>query len=473
MTDKKLTKAEFKKLKKKLINEKKSVWIKSTEQEKKEIFELARHYISFLSSAKTEREAVEFIFKEASSRRFQKYPQENSNRLIWTFRGKNVALSVKGKKSIMEGLHIIASHIDSPRLDLKPNPLYEDIDLAFLKTHYYGGIKKFHWLCRPLAVHGTFMKDDGRSIYIILGEKEEDPVFTINDLLPHLSGKVQAGKKIREAIPGEKLNLLVGGLPIEGPEDMKEGVKLALLKLLNEKYDIVEQDFTCAEIEVVPAGKARDVGLDKAFVGGYGQDDRVCAFASMKALFDVVEPEYTSLILFTDKEETGSDGSTGAKSRFLEKVIYDLIRNEGNEPQADSLDTIFLNTRAISADVTAAIEPDYQEVHEKLNNAKAGYGISLTKYTGSGGKYSANDANAEYLNWIRQIWNRDEVIWQTGSLGKIDEGGGGTIAKFLASRGMEIVDAGVPVLSMHSPFEVVHKADLYMTYRGYLAFLNG
>jgi aspartyl aminopeptidase len=287
-----------------------------------------------------------------------------------------------------------------------------------------------------------------------------------------LAGKVQATKKLREAIPGEKLNLLVGGIPINGPVGTKEKIKLSILELLNRKYGLTEHDFTCAEIEIVPAGRAREIGFDRAFVGGYGQDDRSCAYASLKALFETVSPEYTCVALFLDKEETGSDGNTGAKSRFIEKIIFDLVRNEGTELRPDSLTNIFFNSLAISADVTAGMDPDYMDVHEKNNDAMIGHGISLSKYTGSGGKYSANDANAEYLSWIRQVWNRAGVAWQAGEMGKVDEGGGGTIAKHLAAHGMEVVDAGTPLLSMHSPFEIAHKADLYMTFRAYHAFFS-
>lgn len=473
MTEKKFNKTEIKKLSRKLTTEKKSAWERCSASERGKIFKYAEHYAAFLSLVKTEREAVDFITKEALSRRFQRPGGKKAEKLIWSFRDKSAVLAVTGRKPISSGVRILASHIDAPRLDLKPNPLYEDLEMAFLKTHYYGGIKKFHWLCRPLAIHGLLIKGNGEEVKITVGEADNDPVFSINDLLPHLAGKVQATKKLREAIPGEKLNILVGGIPINGPEDTKEKFKLSILNMLNEQYGIVEQDFTGAEIEVVPAGKARDVGFDRAFTGGYGQDDRSCAYASLKAIFETASPEYTSVAIFLDKEETGSDGNTGAKSRLLEKVIFDLMRNEGTDIEPDSLTNVFINSLAISGDVTAGMDPDYMEVHEKNNDALIGHGISLTKYTGSGGKYSANDANAEYINWIRRIWDKAGVVWQAGEMGKVDEGGGGTIAKHLAAHGMEVVDAGPPLLSMHSPFEVAHKADLYMTYRAYLAFLNG
>ncbi|MGC9022162.1 MAG: aminopeptidase, partial [Dissulfurimicrobium sp.] len=374
---------------------------------------------------------------------------------------------------VNEGVLMIASHIDAPRLDLKQNPLYEELDMAYLKTHYYGGIKKFQWVTRPLALHGVAIKGDGRVAYIRLGEDADDPVFTINDILPHLAYKVQAEKKTSEAVPGEKLNVIFGGNPLLGPEDMKDAVKLSILKILNERYGIVEEDLVSAELELVPAGTARDVGLDRAFVGAYGHDDRSCAYAALKAVLEQQQPDRTIMAVFLDKEEIGSEGNTGAKSKFLELIMYDIIRRSGFKLGPDTLVRTFMNSRAISGDVTAGVEPDYQEVHEKRNDALMGYGICLTKYTGSRGKVGANDAHAEYVGWIRNIWNKAGVIWQTGELGKIDEGGGGTVAKYLAGYGMDVVDAGTPLLSMHSPFEVAHKADLFMTYKAYSAFYGG
>jgi aspartyl aminopeptidase len=472
MTNKKLNKTEAKRLAKQLLEQKKHGWHLCSASERKKILKYAEHYTDFLSLVKTEREAVNFIEKEAISRRFTP-AGKGSDKIIWTFRGKSAALAVRGKQPIASGVRIIASHIDAPRLDLKLHPLYEDMEMAFLKTHYYGGIKKFHWLCRPLALHGILFTEDGKGINIVIGEDDNGPVLTINDLLPHLAGRVQGEKKMREAIPAEKLNVLAGGIPVNGPDDVKESVKLAILRILNHKYGITENDFVSAEIEIVPAGRARNVGIDSAFVGGYGQDDRSCAYASMKALFETHSPEHTCIALFLDKEEIGSDGNTGAKSRFIEKIMCDLMADEGNESSPRKLIDAFMNSKAISADVTAAMDPDYMEVHEKNNNERAGYGISLTKYTGSRGKYSANDASAEYLGWIRQKWNEAGIIWQAGVMGRVDEGGGGTVAKHLASHGMEVVDAGTPILSMHSPFEVAHKLDLYMTYRGYHAFFQG
>jgi aspartyl aminopeptidase len=317
------------------------------------------------------------------------------------------------------------------------------------------------------------VKEDGRIIDVKIGDDPDDSTLVINDILPHLAYKVQADKKISEAIPAEKLNVLLGGIPLIGPDELKDAVKLRVLKLINERYGIVEEDLISAELEVVPSGPARDVGFDRAFVGGYAHDDRACAYTSLKALLELENPSLTSIALFLDKEEIGSDGNTGAKSRFLELILYDLMKKQGLAPSPDSLLRIFLSSRAISADVTAGIDPDYQEVHEKRNDAKMGYGICLTKYTGHRGKVAANDAHAEYMGWVRRIWNKSGVVWHAGELGKVDEGGGGTVAKYLAFHGIDVVDAGPPLLSMHSPFEIVHKGDLYMAFKAYKAFYAG
>ncbi len=472
MSEKRLSKTEWKRLEKDLCRSRRSVWSQITAKDRKKALLYSDKYKDFISKAKTERESVNIIVNMAQERGFVPFEQAGpgSNRFLWTFRGKAAALAVTGKAPVGDGVRIIASHIDAPRLDLKQNPLYEDLEMAFLKTHYYGGIKKFHWVARPLAIHGLALKEDGSAIPIEFGEDPHDPVLTINDLLPHLARKVQGEKKISEAIPAEKLNVLIGGLPLLGPEDLKDGVKLRILRILNERYGLVEEDLISAELEIVPAGASRDVGLDRAFVGGYGQDDRSCAYASLYSILELEEPQVTSVALFLDKEEIGSDGNTGAKSSFFEVVLYDLMRNGGLQIEADSLVRMLIASKAISADVTAGIDPDYKEVHEERNDALIGHGVCLTKYTGSGGKYSANDAHAEYVNWLRRVWNDAKVVWQAGELGKVDEGGGGTVAKYLAQRGLDIVDAGPPLLNMHSPFEVAHKTDLFMTYRAFAAF---
>lgn len=468
-----LTKKGIKRLQERLEYRPELVWDAVSSAEKKRVFSLGESYKRFLDQAKTEREAVSCIRDMALQKAFSENPKPGSSTpMIRVFRGKSIALARPGKRSPEEGLRLIVSHIDAPRLDLKQKPLYEEVDLSFFKTHYYGGIKKFHWLARPLAIHGRIVKSDGDMVDIAIGEKESDPVFTILDVLPHLARKIQYEKKLDVAIGGEKLNLIVGSLPL-GDRETKERFKLAVLEHLYRTYGLVEEDLISAELEVVPAEKARDVGWDRALVGAYGQDDRICAFASLMALLNMKEAEKSALVIFVDKEEVGSDGATSAKSKFLESVVGDLMVNMGSTPSTQDIYRALARSQAISADVTGALDPDYQEVHEKRNAARLGYGVCLTKFTGHGGKVGANDANAEYLGWLRGLFNKEKVIWQTGELGKVDAGGGGTVAKFLAVYGMEIIDCGPPVLSMHSPFEIAHKGDVHMTYRGYRAFLEG
>jgi aspartyl aminopeptidase len=464
-------KTDFKKLEKDLKFKPSLVWDKLSELDKKAVFTQSEDYKAFLDAAKTEREAVLEIEKRALAGGFKPMGSAKKPEPVFAkFMEKTAVLALPGQKPLTEGIRLIVSHIDSPRLDLKPNPLYENIDMAFFKTHYYGGIKKYQWLSRPLALHGRVVKGDGKVIDIVFGEEANDPVLTIADLLPHLATS-QMDKKVPDAFPGEKLNLLMGSLPL-GDEKVKERFKLAILKLLNERYGLVEEDFLSAELEVVPAGKARDVGLDQSLIGGYGQDDRVSAYASLDALLKVKNPTYTCLALFTDKEEIGSAGATGANSRLLEVFLDDLFVQAGVNPSSAALRKALLNTKAISADVTAGLDPDFQEVHEKTNAARIGYGPSITKYTGARGKSGASDASAEYVGWFRQMLNQNKVVWQTGELGKIDEGGGGTVALFFAKYGMEIVDCGVPLIGMHSPFEISSKADVFMTRQAYRAFYS-
>jgi aspartyl aminopeptidase len=467
-----MNKKEIERIGQRLFAQPKLVWDVIDQREKARVFSFDHEYQKFLNTAKTERESVKAIRETALRNGFTlNTPSKVPLRLMRAFQEKSIALSVSGEKPLSEGINLIVSHLDSPRLDLKQNPLYEEVDLAFMKTHYYGGIKKFQWLTRPLAIHGRIIRSDGSSLDIVVGEETSDPVFTVADLLPHLAGKVQTDKKVSEAFVAEKLNLMVGSLPI-GDKDTKERFKLAILNLLNEKYGLVEEDFVSAELEVVPAGPARDIGWDRGLTGAYAHDDRSCAFSSLKAILDAKNPKKTPVVLFVDKEEIGSDGATGAKSRFLESVLADLMIAQGKEPLYHEIHKVLMNSRALSGDVNGALDPDYQDVHEKRNAARLGYGVCLTKFTGSGGKYGANDANAEYVGWLRNLFNRKKVVWQTGELGKVDEGGGGTVAKFLALYGMEVIDCGPPVLSMHSPFEIAHKGDIYMTYKGYRAFLE-
>lgn len=447
------------------------VFDKLREEEKREVEEFSKDYVNFLSEVKTERESVEF-FKEALIK--SGFKEGDSEKGFFLYRNKFLACWRKGKKSLKEGLKIIVSHIDTPRLDLKLHPLFEKMELAFLKTHYYGGIKKYHWVAIPLSLHGVVVKKDGSLVKIVLGEKEDEPLFTICDLLPHLARKKQEEKKLSEAIPTENLNILAGGIPLEKDKKGKkeERVKKRILKLLEEKYGIKEEDFASAELFAVPAGRARWVGFDSAFIGGYGQDDRICAYTSFRALLETEKPLYTVLVLFMDREEIGSEGNTSAKSRIFESLLYDLLKKAGLSPTPDNFFEIMSKTKALSADVTAGIDPNYLEVHDELNDAKVGYGVVISRYTGHGGKYLANEAHAEYVSYLRNLFERDGVIYQVASMGKVDEGGGGTVSKYFASYGMDIVDIGPPLLSMHSPFEIVHKGDLYMTYRAFKSFLK-
>ena len=461
-------KDELEKLRQRLMVTPRLVWDQVKPKERKAIMAYAEGYKNFLDRAKTERQAVQEIVRQAEAAGFVDLKTSQSvSRCYYNYKGKTIALIVPGRQPLTRGLRLVAAHIDSPRLDLKQYPLYEETDLVFLKTHYYGGIKKYQWLARPLALHGVILKADGKVVELKIGEDPADPVFTVLDLLPHLARKVQMDKKVTEAFEGEKLNVLVGSLPL-GDTETKERFKLYLLKHLEETYDIQEEDLVSAELEVVPAGPARDVGWDRSLVAGYGQDDRSSAYASLEAILATPEPEFTSLALFYDKEEVGSDGNTSAKSCLLEEIVELLLERQGENPQARR--RVLMASRAISADVNGAIDPDWPEVHEKRNAARLGYGVCLTKFTGHGGKYSANDAHAEYLAWLRRIFNQAGVIWQAAHLGKVDEGGGGTIAKYLAVHGLEIIDSGPPLLSMHSPFEVASKADLYMTFKAFKAF---
>ncbi len=354
---------------------------------------------------------------------------------------------------------------------MKQNPLYEDADLALLRTHYYGGIKKYQWVTIPLSIHGVVVKGDGARLNIRIGEEINEPIFVINDLLPHLSGKVQDQKKMAEAIEGEKLTALAGSLPYPD-EEAKERVKLRIMELLHQKYGLVEEDFTSAELELVPAGQARDVGFDGSLIGAYGQDDRASAYASLRAILDLEHAPRTVLTLFVDKEEIGSEGNTGAKSFFIEEVVRLLLEHSGEVSADNLIKSILARSQAISADVEAALDPNYPEVHERQNAGKIGYGVCLEKFTGHRGKSGASDARAEYVGEIRRIFNAHNVAWQMTEIGKVDEGGGGTVAKYLAVYGMDIIDCGVPVLSMHSPLEVTSKADIYQAYKAYKTFLN-
>jgi aspartyl aminopeptidase len=459
-------------IKEKILSRPSLVWDRLTVRERKDVFAFAEDYKTFLNSSKTEREAVITIEKRAQKSGFKKIGEPGAEKKIYkVLKNKAIGIAVIGKRPPQQGLKILVSHIDAPRLDLKQNPLYEDVDLGLLKTHYYGGIKKYQWVSCPLALHGKIIKKDGSEVDLCIGEVDSDPVFTIADLLPHLARKSQYEKKLGDAIIGEKLNALAGSIPYPD-KDTNERVKLQILQHLFKTYGLVEEDFVSAELELVPAGKARDIGWDKSLIGAYGQDDRVCAYSSLQAITEIEQPQLTALALFLDKEEIGSEGNTSAKSRFLEEMVAEIFKHSSVECTNRSINQALLNSYAISADVNSALDPDYQEVHEKRNAAKLGYGVCITKFTGSGGKFASSDAHAEYVGMIRRLFNQHDIVWQTGEIGKVDEGGGGTVAKFMASYGLEIIDCGTALLGMHSPFEISSKADAYMTYRAYKVFLS-
>ncbi len=382
--------------------------------------------------------------------------------------GKALALFVIGEKPIQEGMRILGAHIDSPRLDLKQNPLYEEAEQALLDTHYYGGVKKYQWVTLPMALHGVVVKEDGTKVNVVIGESKDDPVVGISDLLIHLSAK-QMQKKATEVIEGENLNVLVGSIPLEGEET--EGVKENILSILKEKYGIEEKDFVSAELEVVPAGEARDFGLDRSMIMAYGQDDRVCAYPSYKAIEAVTEVEYTSVCLLVDKEEIGSVGATGMHSRFFENTVAEVMNACGTYSEL-LVRRALKNSCMLSSDVSAGFDPNYPEVMEKNNCAFLGHGLTFNKYTGSRGKSGSNDANPEYIARLRRVMDEQNVSFQTAELGKVDVGGGGTIAYILAAYDMDVIDSGVAVLNMHAPWEIASKVDIYEAYKGYQAFLT-
>lgn len=461
--------------KKDLFYEKKFIWDELNEHDKKKVFDLGEDYKSFMDASKTERLSVKEIVRRAEAKGFVNIDKLKEYRpgtkIYFVNKGKDAVLAVLGKDKLENGMNLVGSHIDSPRIDIKANPLYEEHGVSLLKTHYYGGIRKYQWVAMPLSMYGTVVKKNGDVIDISIGDDDNDPVFYITDLLPHLA-KDQNSKKLSEAIAGENLNLIIGSLPAEGKKDEKR-FKLNVLKILNEKYGMVEEDFLTAELEVVPCGKARDVGIDRGMISAYGHDDRVCAYTSLKAVLDIDNPERTAVALFADKEEIGSVGSTGMQSQFFNNFIGELImlQNKGQYNEL-SLKKALSNSSMLSSDVAAGLDPTYSDVSELQNAAAMGQGVAMIKYTGSGGKSSANDANAEYIGKLRKLFNENNIIWQTAELGKVDQGGGGTIAYIMANLNMDVVDMGVPVLSMHAPFEVVSKTDVYITYKAYKTFYN-
>jgi len=479
-----MTKVKKEKLSDKLFYKLKNCWDGIDKKTEKEVESLASTYKQFLDKGKTERECVEVIcellenngFKNIDTFLAAKEKKLTTGMKVYqNIRGKSVLAAVIGKKLPTEGCNILGAHIDSPRLDLKQNPLYEDNELALFDTHYYGGIKKYQWTTIPLSMHGVFINEAGKKTTVRIGDEPGDPVFTITDLLIHLA-KEQMDKKASVVVEGEDLDILVGSRPYPD-KDEKEKVKLAIMDLLNKKYGITEKDFASAEIEFVPAFNASDVGLDRSMIGAYGHDDRSCAWPALKALIDLANaktaPNKTLVLYFSDKEETGSAGNTGAKSINFENFLAMLCGGSVvNLADRGLLKQCFNNSAMLSADVDAAFDPTYAGVYDKKNGSFIGKGIALSKYTGSGGKYGASDANAEFCAKVQAIFNRNNVQWQFGELGKVDKGGGGTIALYAANLGIDVLDCGVPVLSMHSPFEVISKIDLYTTYRAYIAFLK-
>ncbi len=460
--------------------ENKIAWEKYPEgQKREEVFKFAEDYRKFISNCKTERECVTEFVKKAEEAGFVNLETIIANntalkagdRVYANNMGKGMALFVIGKESMEKGMNILGAHIDSPRLDLKQDPLYEDTDFAMLDTHYYGGIKKYQWVTLPLALHGVIVKKDGTVVKVNVGDKPGDPVFGVSDLLIHLSAE-QLEKKAAKVIEGENLDLLIGSIP-QNTEDekVKEKVKANIMNLLSKEYGIEEEDFLSAEIEVVPAGEAKDYGFDRSMVMGYGHDDRVCAYPSFEAMLVEKNPEFTSVCLLVDKEEIGSVGASGMESRFFENTVAEVM-NAAGEYSELKLRRALRNSKVLSSDVSAAFDPNFPSVMTKRNTAYFGKGLVFNKYTGARGKSGSNDANAEYVGKLREIMDKNEVSFQTAELGKVDQGGGGTIAYILANYGMNVIDSGVPVLNMHAPWEIISKVDLYEAYRGYIAFLK-
>lgn len=446
--------------------EKKTVYEKADEKIISDAYEYAKGYVKFLDAAKTEREAVAQGIALAQRAGYRAYsfgmPMKAGDKFYYNNRDKNLFLFKIGTEPIQNGIRITGAHIDSPRLDLKQVPVYEDHNLCFFKTHYYGGIRKYQWLAMPLALHGVVVKQDGTAVSVTVGENENDPVMYITDLLPHLAAS-ENSKPVSQAFQGEKLNILVGSRPCEGEE--KNAVKIWVLNYLYETYGITEEDFQSAELCIVPAGRARDTGFDRSMICGYGHDDRVCAYPSLTAMLDGDETLHTTMCILVDKEETGSDGVTGIQSRLILDIISEISRALGGNEAA-----VRANSKCLSSDVAACYDPNYDDVYEKRNSAMLGCGVAMCKFTGSRGKSGTSDASAELVAWVRRCLNEAGVVWQTCELGKVDIGGGGTIAKYMANHNIDTVDLGVGVLSMHAPYEVISKVDLYESYRAFRAF---
>ncbi len=462
-------------LEKELLIDNCSVWENADDKEREGIKQYCEGYKSFLNSCKTERECTGYILSKAKDNGFISLDEvmdkhiklSPGSKVYYNNRDKSVVLAVIGTQPLEKGMNIIAAHIDSPRMDLKPMPVYEEAGLALFNTHYYGGIKKYQWVTIPLAIHGVIIKQDGQKINVCIGEDEKEPALYISDLLIHLSNE-QMNKKAAEVVTGEALDVLIGSIPYPD-KDAKQRVKLNIMNILKEKYEITEEDFISSELEIVPALRARDIGLDRSMVGAYGQDDRVSAYTSLTAILAAKDLNTTCMAVFADKEEVGSMGNTGLQSHFMENTVAELLACVGCEGDIH-LRRALAASKLLSADVSAAYDPLYPEAYDKTNTPYLGCGIPLTKYTGSRGKGGSNDANAEFMGKVRSIFNKAGVVWQTGELGKVDAGGGGTIAQFVSLYGMDVVDCGVALLSMHSPYEVSSKADVYMAHKAYSAF---
>ncbi|WP_024831220.1 aminopeptidase [Ruminiclostridium josui] len=464
-------------LKEKLTYKQKNAW-EHSEKEIQQAFELCDEYKKYLDEGKTEREFCSVVEKQLVKAGYENLNElmikgtklKQGDKVYYINKGKSAIFAVIGQEPLTGGINMVGAHIDSPRLDLKPNPLYEGAGMVLLKTHYYGGIKKYQWVTIPYALHGVVIKADGTKVEISIGEDDKDPVFTITDLLPHLAQE-QMQKKATAVIEGESLNILFGSMPLKD-DKVKDKIKLNILKLLNEKYGMVEEDFISAELEAVPAYKARDIGLDRSMIGAYGQDDRVCAFTCVKAMLNLVQPEKTALCILTDKEEIGSMGNTGAQSSLLKNFVSKLLYLSTDNYSDILTNQCLENSKMLSADVNAAVDPTYESVNEKSNSSYMGNGIVIQKYTGSRGKYDASDANAEFMAEIRNLFNKEGIIWHSSEMGKVDLGGGGTIAQYVANLGVDVLDCGVPILSMHSPIEISSKIDVYMSYKGMKVFLE-
>ncbi|WP_419196133.1 aminopeptidase [Caproiciproducens galactitolivorans] len=463
----KLGKEEVKKMSDELLLDRKNGYFKVEDEKVQKADEFCKGYKKFLDASKTEREAVCSAVKTAEAAGFVPFDAEKKYRagdkVYYNNRGKALILAVIGKNGCKNGVRIAAAHIDSPRLDLKPHPLYEKDEIALFKTHYYGGIKKYQWTAIPLSMHGIAVRKDGTPVEICIGEEDDDPQFCVTDLLPHLSSE-QYEKTLSKAFEGENLNIVVGSRPVRADEG-DNLFKLNVMKLIHEKYGMTEEDFVSADIEFVPAFKARDIGIDRSMIGSYGHDDRVCAYPAIMAVLDSKVPESTVLTVLADKEEIGSEGNTGLNSQFMHYFIADLARAEGLEPQH-----VLSKSKCLSADVTAAYDPTYPSAYEPNNSCYINNGVGMAKYTGSRGKSGSSEARAEFVSEIRRLFEANDVLWQIGELGKVDGGGGGTVALYIANLNVDVLDVGVPVLSMHAPFEIVSKLDVYMTYLGIRAF---